>query len=865
MFYSGIYLPSVGYCLPVSHFAQEELEAIQKSSHRAMLAHKGFNRNTARAVQFGPQPMGAIEMYHLYDTQGFGQVTLVLKSWRSPHTIQSRVLKIALQWAQYTSGIGVPILEAPHIKLPHLESKWLQSLRVYLVKVQGKLRVANPGIPTLQRVHDQYLMDMVLANPKWKPSQIKRINWCRLYLNVTTLSDITTAQGNEIDPAIYNGTLESVQAQCTWQCVNQKKPNNATWKVWRQFCRSFTQSRSNRRYQLKQPLGNWIVPAAQMRRQWPYWHDPIHNRLLKKTSHTYTIHLLLRHDFDADPAGQCSTLPAAAIPVDVTVYAHTFRVHHHYIQWQLPPSVASPQDIQSLIPTLPAWEQQLLQGLTLQVPMSELLSHLQSPILVASDGSVKDHRSSFGWVLANHDGLRLLSGRGPAPAAKPTSYRAEGIGILSVLRCFYHLKQLHSISVSGTLLCDNKSMIEKTQAHADFKNPNPNSTMESDWDVIAEIWNTIQAGSLSDHLSFVHIKGHADKEKKYDELTLRQQLNVDADHLAGGYIERHWDEDYSIAPIYPTSGCQIDLPHGTTTYKLKRELRWARTEPLYRAYLCKKYKWNDTTFSDVDWECLRRALNRKRNDRTLLTKYLNDITPVGHMVHRYDPKYSPQCPSCSQPDETQEHLVHCPAAPRKQWRATFLDTLRKTLTTLDTPDDMMELLLGILKCYINQDDPSTVHIPATVSHIAEQQQAIGWHQLLQGRFTEAWRLHYHQYLGSKATNTKNGHTWVTSVITTIFTQWLDLWKLRNQDRHGKDSQAQDDVARRQAVTELQTLYNLQDLVLPHHAWLFHTPLHQLQNKRTSYLRHFIANFGPLIHHSCKTNSLESYQTRLETG
>ena len=177
MFYAGIYMPSVGYSLPITHFTQEELEAIQKSSHRAMLAHKGYNRNTARAVQFGPEPMGAIKMYHLYDTQGFGQVTLVLKSWRSPHTLQSRVLKIGVQWAQYTSGIGVPILEAPHIKLPHLESKWLQSLRGYLVKVQGKIRVANPGIPPLQRVHDQYLMDMVLANPKWKPAQIKRINW----------------------------------------------------------------------------------------------------------------------------------------------------------------------------------------------------------------------------------------------------------------------------------------------------------------------------------------------------------------------------------------------------------------------------------------------------------------------------------------------------------------------------------------------------------------------------------------------------------------------------------------------------------------------------------------------------------------
>ena len=73
--------------------------------------------------------------------------------------------------------------------------------------------------------------------------------------------------------------------------------------------------------------------------------------------------------------------------------------------------------------------------------------------------------------------------------------------------------------------------------------------------------------------------------------------------------------------------------------------------------------------------------------------------------------------------------------PGKKWRHTFLDTLRKTITTLDTPDDMMELLLDILKCYINQDNPSTIHIPESVAHIAEKQQAIGWYQMLQGRFT----------------------------------------------------------------------------------------------------------------------------------
>ena len=39
------------------------------------------------------------------------------------------------------------------------------------------------------------------------------------------------------------------------------------------------------------------------------------------------------------------------------------------------------------------------------------------------------------------------------------------------------------------------------------------------------------------------------------------------------------------------------------------------------------------------------------------------------------------------------------------------------------------------------------------------------------------------------------------MITTIFTEWKELWQLRNQDKHGKDYKAQADTAHRQAVMD----------------------------------------------------------------
>ena len=79
MFYSGIYIPSVGYCLPMTYFTKKELEKIQRPAHRAMLSRLGFNRNTAGEVVFGPRDKGCFELHHMYDGQGFGQASFLLK------------------------------------------------------------------------------------------------------------------------------------------------------------------------------------------------------------------------------------------------------------------------------------------------------------------------------------------------------------------------------------------------------------------------------------------------------------------------------------------------------------------------------------------------------------------------------------------------------------------------------------------------------------------------------------------------------------------------------------------------------------------------------------------------------------------
>jgi hypothetical protein len=58
---------------------------------------------------------------------------LFLKHWRA-NDAAGRLLRIAVAWVQYQSGVGLPIFANPELHIPYLESRWLPSLRQFLVQ-----------------------------------------------------------------------------------------------------------------------------------------------------------------------------------------------------------------------------------------------------------------------------------------------------------------------------------------------------------------------------------------------------------------------------------------------------------------------------------------------------------------------------------------------------------------------------------------------------------------------------------------------------------------------------------------------------------------------------------------------------------
>jgi hypothetical protein len=184
------YLTSPGYPLPVSHFSPGELQQLERKVLLAIFARSGFNRNTSRNILFGPARLGGAGFRPFSTEQGVGQLQYFVKHWTHPLE-PGQLLRIAVSWAQLNVGVSYSIFHNVVPSLPHFESKWLASLHHFLQMIQGTLRLDTAFVPEIQRVNDTHI--------------ILRINYCRLYLQPVTVSNISLASGTSLAPGIRNG------------------------------------------------------------------------------------------------------------------------------------------------------------------------------------------------------------------------------------------------------------------------------------------------------------------------------------------------------------------------------------------------------------------------------------------------------------------------------------------------------------------------------------------------------------------------------------------------------------------------------------------------------------------------------------
>jgi hypothetical protein len=691
-----------------------------------------------------------------------------------------------------------------------------------LAHIDGALELTNTHIQSLQRTGDSFLMDKACRSGLFTPAELKRLNYCRLYLNALTLSDVTDAKGNRFAPGILDGTRSVQQSSSKGPSAKQERPSEVTWALWRRLLHTF-----GTKTQLFLPLGPWLSSGPELRRDWPTLFSPEFQKIYRRTGRQYDVCSQVRYCvYSFTPDETQADVPDDAIPTDASEVSDGWRV--------LPPSptlypeesIHFPATFQDYVDLLPDYDAMLIQRVDfLELDVYETYESLLSSdsLILVSDGGADDSRGSTGWIVSDDKGRRLLRGSGTVPGLDPRSYRAEGYAMVSGLTVLKHIclfcGHINMLPLKK-LYCDNLGLVKKVSYFFKYRLAKVKCVLHSEYDVVNQIFHLLQEYTITPAIT--HVKGHQDSQIPYSSLPLPAQLNVDADGLATKELRDRPNLIHHV-PFFPESKVQLLLSGTSVTRNISGAIRRHQGYRTLVPYMLERFGWTVDVTASVDWGGFAAAYKSSFQHRKFIFKFCMSLLPTGKTLHRRESRFDDRCPACSSPQESNDHLFQCQDISRQRWRSATTSDIRKRLETNSTNPVLVDIMMAGLDSYFHSkpldyseftefDHP--FHPRRPYYSLMRHQDAIGWSHFLRGKLSHHWTLLQQDFVWrTNPSMSFDREAWLRLIIPPIFTACHDLWTTRNEERHGKDDKTKKSLHAAQVERDLRALYAVRAEVL----------------------------------------------------
>jgi hypothetical protein len=217
------------YATPALTITNGEANHIMAPILMSGLNALGMQRHLPRAVVYAPLKYQGLAVPNLYVETGIQHISLVLQeTYRNSPT--GKLLRMSIEAAKVEVGVGGPLFMQPFERFGTLATEsWVkhtwQFLSEYGITIEDKV-----GDIRLRRHGDEFLT-RIFAQHGYKGAALKRLNACRLFLQVETLSDITTADGRYVLGWAIEGRAQLNPIRYhTWP--NQGDPSKQAWSQW---------------------------------------------------------------------------------------------------------------------------------------------------------------------------------------------------------------------------------------------------------------------------------------------------------------------------------------------------------------------------------------------------------------------------------------------------------------------------------------------------------------------------------------------------------------------------------------------------------------------------------------------------------
>ncbi len=501
----------------------------------------GYNRHYPHAATFAPTTLFGCGLLDLRLEQGLSHLQALLDYVGTDHKV-GRVMIISLRTLQIEAGVSFDLLRHPHIHVPHVSECWIIQLRRFCADWNVASQVKANRLPTGCREYDHFLMDRALTL-RFTKRELTDVNLVRIYLGVTTLSDIASAIGSHIHRLIWH--MQPLEDRKSWfQFARQEQPTVYQKGLWRCLLKRFLLDGrvATDRLRLHQPLGHWLSPSTM---QWGamvwdgalYRHDPF-----KTTGNRYVaVHfphpLASTMYYDQKPDWYSATLPRLAIPADIAgdqIFLAT------YAAWQVSEIAPAITSFSACLNQLPPAEKRLVSSVFFAVSDAEtvLVQYLKlaCTVYIGTDGGKKDMCGSFSWVICSPGHEQLVLNAGPVDGWHKchSSRQSEVAALASVTLYLKEIAAYFSLHIRCRFLffVDSHGAISNAQQIRYFI---PRRSFMYHADIL---WTLKEAPHVVKHYHFEHVKSHQDDKIAVEDLPFSAQLNVLCDGMATEQMKR---------------------------------------------------------------------------------------------------------------------------------------------------------------------------------------------------------------------------------------------------------------------------------------------------------------------------------------
>ena len=229
-------------------------DAISSPVLRASLSKMGYNCNMPREVVYGPPSLFGLGLHDYYIEQGTQQVSTLVGHIRQLSET-GNMMRIELQWCQVQAGTQTHLLADPTDSIDYIESCWIMSIRDFLRTYGLRIDLTLSAIPALQCEGDEFIMDALRTRTRSTSADLIKLNACRMYLQVSRLSEIVNADGTALYDDILQGVDKAIfPSRSRWP--RQGRPPKPWWTLWKNNVKTAFSSDGAVKT-LRSKLGQW--------------------------------------------------------------------------------------------------------------------------------------------------------------------------------------------------------------------------------------------------------------------------------------------------------------------------------------------------------------------------------------------------------------------------------------------------------------------------------------------------------------------------------------------------------------------------------------------------------------------------------